>query len=152
SISFSLSTVVLNQLDAFIDQDKVVFKLKELGEATFRVMATDQQGSSTVLEIPIVVLDNESIEKPTSTELEELMSVKVYPNPARDIIDVECPTLVSGIENIKLTLLTLEGKVQMTEIINNGKTSIDVSSLPQGIYILTLENNAQTTIKKVIIN
>ncbi|NME70901.1 T9SS type A sorting domain-containing protein, partial [Flammeovirga aprica] len=152
SISFSLSTVVLNQLDAFIDQDKVVFKLKELGEATFRVMATDQNGGSVLLEIPVVVLDNESIEKPTSSEFEKLMSVKVYPNPATGIINVEYPVLISGIENIKLTLLTLEGKVEMTEIINNGKTSIDVSSLPQGIYILTLENNAQTIIKKVIIN
>ena len=60
-----------------------------------------------------------------------------FPNPARDIV-----TLYSKAEINAVSILDLTGK-QMMKIRNyTSGTSIDVSSLPQGCYILRTENNS----------
>ena len=60
-----------------------------------------------------------------------------FPNPARDIV-----TLYSKAEINAVSILDLTGKEVMKIRNYTSGTSIDVSSLPQGCYILRTENNS----------
>lgn len=68
--------------------------------------------------------------------------VKIYPNPASDRIVVE------NLNGGDLTVLDLNGQIMIKQIIPNNKTTIDVSQLPGGIYILKTINNSGTNTTK----
>jgi hypothetical protein len=64
----------------------------------------------------------------------------VFPNPAKEIVHVK----TTG--NALITLSNADGKVILTKSINS-KGTIDVSSLPNGIYYL--QNKATGDVQKI---
>lgn len=67
----------------------------------------------------------------TGVNNNETKPLSVWPNPANDFICIE-----SVNENVKLNILTMDGKIFPVEQING---TIDVSFLSKGIYFLMLE-------------
>lgn len=61
--------------------------------------------------------------------------VKIYPNPAFDLLNVE----TKG--NYKLKLYNMQGQLIQTHISNN-PTKFDISGLSQGLYMAVIENSA----------
>ncbi len=84
-----------------------------------------------------------TITRPASiTNVSASLPVKIYPNPATDLIYVE--NLAGG----ELSIISMNGSMVMSRNIDANKTSIDVSSLADGVYIIkTVNNNATSTIK-----
>ena len=84
-----------------------------------------------------------TITRPASiTNISTSLPVKIYPNPATDMIFVE--NLAGG----ELSIISMNGSVVLSRNIDANKTSIDVSSLADGVYIIkTVNNNATSTIK-----
>ncbi|RRO24397.1 T9SS-dependent M36 family metallopeptidase [Flavobacteriaceae bacterium 14752] len=78
-------------------------------------------------------------------------SLKVYPNPADDIISIES---ISGrIQNANLKIYDLNGRLVLNQAINfNNKQQINVSELSSGIYVLKIENSRVNISKKLIVN
>ncbi len=75
--------------------------------------------------------------------------INVYPNPANDILNVTLDR-VEGIVEISLT--DVLGRIFYTEhktISSNYKETINIGSMPSGVYFLTIENNGQKVVKKV---
>jgi len=74
-----------------------------------------------------------------------LSNVHIYPNPAKDFIQL------TGIENgtiSKITVTNLSGKEVLKSTLKNGK--IDLSSLNSGIYIVSIQaENASKNIKLI---
>lgn len=71
-------------------------------------------------------------------------TVKIYPNPATDIINVN-----STIEIQKIQLFDLLGKQVLS---TNQTQQIDISHLPVGVYLLkAVTNNKQTITEKIIV-
>jgi len=72
------------------------------------------------------------------------LQVSVYPNPANENIFV---SLNSNVKSAQVTISNLSGKVLIsTEITADNK--VDVSSLPMGMYLLTIAtNNGSETVK-----
>ncbi len=70
--------------------------------------------------------------------------IAIYPNPANDKIIVDC----SNQKNIMLSLFNITGKLMLQKIIPEDKTTLDISTLPQGMYMITISNTRQTVIKK----
>jgi len=66
-------------------------------------------------------------------------SVKIFPDPASDIVIVEMNKNV--INPISIAILNTDGKVLKTEVVNvtDGKLSLDVSNLLNGIYFLKIK-------------
>lgn len=64
-------------------------------------------------------------------------SVKLYPNPSVDVLQVEILSQ-SMINEIAWNLVDLNGKIIQQGHTRNVSWKIDVASLPQGMYILTL--------------
>jgi hypothetical protein len=70
----------------------------------------------------------------------------LYPNPSNGIFVVETNTFV----NVTVQLYDVTGKMLFNKIINN-KASIDVGSLNDGVYNLSVSNNNSTVNKRVVV-
>lgn len=79
----------------------------------------------------------------SSTTIENAQKVKVYPNPANDYLHLTTADL-KGPCQVKITSLQGATLQQFTtEIIPGEDLPINVSSLPEGPYIFTLENKLE---------
>ncbi len=72
--------------------------------------------------------------------------LKVYPNPASDVVLVSAP---NGVDSVSV-LNALGQNVSAAFSASNGV--LDVSSLPRGVYILLVDSNDVTAAKKVVVN
>ncbi len=100
--------------------------------------------------------------KESSTVIDEndfAASVEVYPNPAKDVVSITLTGFnpeTSGLSGLKkgltATLLTAEGKVVKTFYITGKITSIDISSLNPGMYLLKITAEDKIFIKRLIVN
>ncbi len=64
--------------------------------------------------------------------------ISLYPNPAKDIITVFFNN--DALLNTPVQLSTITGRVISTTNLASGQQQIDLSKLPQGIYLLTFNN------------
>jgi len=81
---------------------------------------------------------------PLSVDLFSLEKITFGPNPAKQQITFFGVTE----ENIPIKIYDIRGRLLMTKKLNIGKTSIDVSKLSSGVYIISSKNN--TWSKKLI--
>lgn len=80
-----------------------------------------------------------SIDNPTLAE------AKLYPNPARNFVKLE---LTTEDDPVQVVVYDQSGSIMLT---TNEKT-IDISSLPQGVYVLQVELGEQIFTNKIIKN
>lgn len=78
------------------------------------------------------------------TGLNELNGVLIssYPNPMDDVLEID------GGEG-QLALISLNGKV-LVEKTHLNHSTLDVSSLPSGVYLLVIENNGSRMTQKIV--
>lgn len=74
---------------------------------------------------------------------ENLMTVKIFPNPAEDKFNLYCDH-----ELTELQLKEINGKV--IKIFDPSQKEFNVSDIPSGVYFLTLSTNENTLTKKLI--
>lgn len=74
----------------------------------------------------------------------------VYPNPAHDVVNIQTMHL-KNVNNINYEICDLIGKSVLTGTFNTIATpqQISISSLPNGIYFVKLNNGQQTFIQKI---
>ena len=72
----------------------------------------------------------------TSSPLQNNQSVRIYPNPFTDVIHVE-PTQLKN-QKASLVLFDIFGRLLYSEITSNPCSTINLSSLNSGIYILQI--------------
>lgn len=70
--------------------------------------------------------------------------IQVYPNPTRGIVHI------MNAEQSKVNILSMDGRVVASYEEFSG-SSVDLSSQPKGIYLLTIEKQDKTLIRKKII-
>ncbi|MCB0517210.1 MAG: T9SS type A sorting domain-containing protein, partial [Bacteroidetes bacterium] len=80
-------------------------------------------------------------------EINEL-KVKVFPNPVSSTLEIIVPENV----NYKIELFDVQGK--LVQIYRNNNNIISVDNLPEGIYLLKLEEliTKETVLKKVVVS
>lgn len=76
----------------------------------------------------LILSTNSTQLKNTGTNLK----FKIYPNPATDIIYLSLPEIASK----KIEIYSISGKLVSTEILESKEERINITQLPQGIYIL----------------
>jgi len=81
-------------------------------------------------------------------ETYNINGVSVYPNPASDKLFVECANLNRG--NYRVQILQMMGTVVMEQQIQDEITSIDVSSLAKGVYILRVSSGKGVSVMKFV--
>lgn len=69
--------------------------------------------------------------------------IKIYPNPTSSILMVE----TSGVVSREFVVSTLTGQEQYSGTLESEKHTIDLSSLPEGMYLLTIGNKSFRIVK-----
>ncbi len=82
----------------------------------------------------------------------DICSIKISPNPAAEFINVQFSA--AGSESVSLELLDIQGNSLMNKKLSGGhefyNESLDISGLPNGLYILKLNIGSSYMVKKVI--
>ncbi len=115
-----------------------------------RITQSSENGSGDDNQPSVVLLEGIS-EKPADNRQSEIniTLVEVYPNPADDEVFI---SIVNGSKNTDLTLFTATGQlVYQEQLHNTNNTSIDVSQLKAGIYILKIIADGQPETRRLII-
>lgn len=119
------------------------FSFTNPGSYTITLTATSGTTSSTQSKIVVAanctgLVNNNSVEA----------SVNVYPNPSKNIVNVE----VLNTDSYNLTLMDVVGKVVLNgKAQSNSNVALDLSGQPRGVYFLTVESKGNKTTKKIIL-
>jgi hypothetical protein len=76
-----------------------------------------------------------------------LSSVKFYPNPVEDVINI----INLEVSNINYNISDNQGRIVAQGIINYNNDSINISNLEQGTYFIKINNENVSKIEKIII-
>jgi len=77
-------------------------------------------------------------------ELNNLFNISVFPNPASDKLTIEC------MQNANIEILNIEGQIIKRLTTNNNHTTLDLSKLSSGIYIIKVKTDMGSAIRKLI--
>jgi hypothetical protein len=89
----------------------------------------------------INISDITGIEETTTS-----MNIKVFPNPAKDVLTVYSSTKIAGIR-----LFNVYGQLVLSSQVNSANMAINTKNLADGIYYLQIETKDGITTKNVII-
>lgn len=78
-------------------------------------------------------------------------SLKLYPNPTQDILNIE--SLFGAIGKANLKIFDMNGRLIMNKALDFNQTqSLNVSKLNNGVYLIKIENTQVDISKKLIVN
>lgn len=98
----------------------------------------DNDGSGFIVD-NIIVKDMDYLEVSDVAKTE----VNVFPNPASDFINIKSNEVIKSVQ-----LYNASGALVKTE--NNNSSKIDISALPKGNYIISIETKSGIETKKII--
>lgn len=121
--------------------DDTPIKLDQVGTFIIKAMAkAPGRADSEIAKFIYTVVD------PTDNAIVESDQILLYPLPVRDRLHIQSPTPMQSI-----TLLSMDGKVMLTQPSDRNEDYIDVSPIPAGTYILKIVSDKGTaTIRKII--
>lgn len=82
-------------------------------------------------------------------ETNSLSNVTVYPNPTKDVLYINIPQAIGA---SKLKFYDIQGREVLETITNNTTEVLNIGNLQSGVYMLSIENEANKTVKKVVLN
>jgi hypothetical protein len=77
-----------------------------------------------------------------NTQTNNGLQVKVYPNPTQDVLMVE------NAQGNVLRLYSMDGRLVVTQAVENGSAQMDMAELPTGNYLLLSGNQSFQVIKQ----
>jgi subtilisin-like proprotein convertase family protein len=78
-----------------------------------------------------------------------LSNTTVHPNPTKDYLYIDIP---NAIGTSKLKLYDVQGRFVMETNTTSSHEIINIENLQNGVYLLSIENETNKTVKKVILN
>jgi hypothetical protein len=83
--------------------------------------------------------------------VEETAHFSVYPNPASGFINIVSEN--SGGNTVKVILRDITGKSVLDRDVDiSGSVRLDLEGIPEGLYLLTLDNGIRAETHKLIIS
>jgi len=80
------------------------------------------------------------------------IAMRVFPNPAQDMVNIAIST--ESRQDLNLSLLTMDGRVMMNKKVNvhgNGQFQVNVSQLPAGLYLVKVATDKGVMVTKVVV-
>jgi hypothetical protein len=118
------------------------------GNLTFTVTVTDENGCSESDAVSIIVIGGTGINDDITN-----ISVRIFPNPGSGSFTIGFSNGVNE-KDLRITVTNLSGQKVFEEIcdISSGKEKeIDISYLPKGFYILTIDGKTINHERQLII-
>lgn len=88
-------------------------------------------------------------EVPSSVTTTVADKIRIYPVPARDIINIELSGTIKM--PIQLTISDMSGKIVDNIILKEHTTAIPVPDFPDGLYFITINTNSEISRAKMVI-
>jgi hypothetical protein len=88
---------------------------------------------------------------PTLTAVNNLENhddLTIYPNPASDILILDCHSCDL---NAEIKILSISGKEISKHCLTPGKNTLNISNLENGIYFLKMINREKAVVKKFVV-
>lgn len=104
-----------------------------LGNPVFKV-----KGFSTKV-VPYVPVVTGITEEPVTGEV-----IRIYPNPANDILHIATYNLVRPDESPLLSIYSIEGKLMLQKVLSEQRSDINIQDFAKGMYILELRGEEST--------
>jgi hypothetical protein len=82
----------------------------------------------------------------TGSSIEKPKEIHIYPNPATDVITIRWSTA----EPTTIEILDITGKVVWMRSNGAPQTTIDISTLPNGVYLVRVRSASQMEVQKII--
>ncbi len=122
------------------------------GDATtdqFAFVINDDEGGLVPTEIFNINILEDAIVNTRVISLEERL--KVYPNPAQNVLNIHFGETVPG--EVALRLVNLQGQMLRQQELQNpgGNWQLDLSNLPTGLYLLQLQSEEGLVSRKIVI-
>ncbi len=115
------------------------------GDGTFSNMANPMQqyvsnGDYTVTLVAINGCGSDTVQQTihvesSGIELNKLVNVQIYPNPAKDILTVN----FDKEQHATISLITLDGRPWLTHEYRLKQCNVDISMLEQGLYVVMIK-------------
>ena len=93
------------------------------------------------------IVSNVGTSAPLGITENQSSSILVYPNPARQTLNIVIPGTDHA--SCRLVLLSMDGKKCIEKEISQSKTVLDISGLTTGLYILKAESDQSIVVKKI---
>ena len=128
--------------------DSLVYFVQSLEGDVYKLYFTKFTGSSSGKAVFVKELTSSlAVGEP----VEETAHFSVYPNPASGFINLVNEN--AGGNTVKVILRDITGKsVLDRDVDNSGSVRLDLEGIPEGIYLLTIDNGAQAETHKLIIS
>jgi len=72
-------------------------------------------------------------------------SIKIYPNPSYDVVNVEANSTINSIQ-----VYDVQGRLLMTQLANDIRTRIDISDKANGVYFFKIYSDKGIKVEKII--
>ena len=114
----------------------------ELGKATFSAEKSGDYLITSGIDESIVVAESTTV----NAQLMKMpLKCKIYPNPFSETIRIDCDSRIESIQ-----IFNVEGRLVYHQ--SNPSAELNLSAIPQGIYILRLISGAKLFIQKIVKN
>ena len=144
--------MVLGLTPAVIAQDVAFYVVKNNGSTTSHVMSTNTKiyysdtqlffdDNGTTVTYNLSDLRKAYFSAPQSTEEIENQHLALYPNPAKDVLNIK-----NLADNQEVTIYSINGAIIM-KTIASGDAEINVSDLHPGMYVVSAGNLVSKFIK-----
>ncbi|WMN11240.1 M12 family metallo-peptidase [Marivirga salinae] len=140
----SVGTDAFEQIAELAPDTEEYEEVVEIGEYTYRVLATNNRGDSDFSNK--VLIDDKVL-----NTIEALHSkILMYPNPAKEIVYIRNE---SNVQFNKVVIRNTLGQLIKSEINidNHRQIEIPVQSLAKGLYLIQIESNEGNLVKRLII-
>lgn len=94
-------------------------------------------------------MGNESDNFITYNDMIDEKTITIHPNPTRGQLKVEIPDYKTG-EQCELSIFSIDGKIMMSTKPYDIITDLDISTYPNGIYILNIQIGESVSSWKII--
>jgi len=134
-------TFVLTSIVSY-SQDTIRYSYDNAGNRIGRTIILDGGGGGS--------LKSGTIKQNLQDDSFKNLTIKIYPNPSRGIIEVEIPVDPDNPEIVRLLVYDMNGKVIIDKPQESDRTILDLSSYQNGLYILNLKKGNTVSKWKII--
>jgi len=123
-----------------------------LGNATLTYNVNDANGCFNSRSINGTVVNCPLFRGTKTNDLEQKLennnNFSMFPNPAKNIVNVYCETVIG---NVQVTITDLMGKKIKSQSLSIGNNNIDVTNLSKGFYLVTVTSETGSKTQKLVI-
>lgn len=132
-----------NQTFQYDIEDSLAYFVQTQAGNVYKVIFTGYSGSGS----GVISFYTELVSGATGIYTEHEIEFSIYPNPAGSQLNIR----TNADNSFKITIHDLSGRKLMEEIATNPVSTINISSLPKGVYTVTAYYNGLSKTKPVIV-